>query len=296
MDAKRNGTMGDTTSKQNTFGDLLTVRLTGKTPEIPADAEDWLGRLLLLYGVPFHYLVPEEDMLPPESIRFFYLDPGWMKCLLEGACSVGRTSTVDDLVDLHLRNHFLIHAGKKAEELRGGNKEGKLNWPLTGFLLRSRLVEGWHGLEMKAAGVDGAGNRLESLEPLRIDRLNPEIMLCIFNGKVTEIEVAQPPEDLHFGATASGVDIYQKLQLRLLFPSDKAGNDIDEKSVPATVVPMRTEVERVVNIRQLADRIGSALNQVKAIDGSAQGPFTSAEFAAQMVESPGKAVFKVTGK
>ena len=54
-------------------------------------------------------------MLPPESIRFFYLDPGWMKCLLEGACSVGRTSTVDDLVDQHLRNHFLNHAGKKAE-------------------------------------------------------------------------------------------------------------------------------------------------------------------------------------
>jgi len=285
--------MGDTTSKQNTFGDVLTLRLTGKTPEIPADAEDWLGRLLLLYGVPFHYLVPEEDMLPPESIRFFYLDPGWMKCLLEGACSVGRTSTVDGLVDQHLRNHFLIYAGKKAEELRAGNNKGKLNWPLTGFLLRSRLVEGWQGLEMKAVGVDGAGQLLPSLEPLRIDRLNPEIMLCIFNGKVTEIEVAQPPEDLHFGATASGVNTYKKPQLRMLFPPDKAGNDIDETSVPAAVVPLRTGAERVVDIRQLADRIGSALNQVKAIDGSAQGSFTSAEFAAQMVESPGKAVFKV---
>ena len=78
-------------------------------------------------------------MLPPESIRFFYLDPGWIKCLLEGACSVGRTSTVDDLVDQHLRNRFLDHAGKKAKELRAG-KQGKLNWPLTGFLLRSRVV------------------------------------------------------------------------------------------------------------------------------------------------------------
>ena len=285
--------MGATTSKQNTFGDVFTVQLTGKTPEIPADAEDWLGRLLLLYGVPFHYLVPEEDMLPPESIRFFYLDPGWMKCLLEGACSVGRTSTVDGLVDQHLRNHFLTHAGKKAEELRAGKKGGKLNWPLTGFLLRSRLVEGWQGLEMKAAGVDGAGNRLESLEPLRIDRLNPEIMLCIFNGKVTEIEVAQPPEDLHFGAEASGANTYQKLCLRRLFPPHEAGNDIDEKLVPSTQVPMRPGDQRVVDIRALADRVGSALNQVKAIDGSAQGPFTSAEFAAEMVESPGKAVFKV---
>ena len=50
MDAKGNGTMGAMTSRQNTFGDVFTLRLTGKTPEIPADAEDWLGRLLLLYG------------------------------------------------------------------------------------------------------------------------------------------------------------------------------------------------------------------------------------------------------
>jgi len=271
----------------------FTLRLSKETPQIPSDVEDWLGRLLLLYGVPFHYLVPEEDMLPPESIRFFYLDPGWMKCLLEGACSVGRTSTVDDLVDQHLRNHFLDYAGKKAKEVRAG-KQGMLNWPLTGFLLRSRLVEGWQGLEMKAAAVDGQGNHFP-MEPLRIDRLNPEIMLCIFNGKVTEIEVAQPPEDLHFGASAMGTTNYQKLHLRMLFPPDKAGNDIDQKLVPATQVPMRTGtgVERVVNIRELANRLGSALNQVKAIDGSTQGPFTSAEFAAEMVQSPGKAVFTV---
>jgi len=288
--------MGATPSSEDSFGKVLTLRLTRETPQIPADVEDWLGRLLLLYGVPFHYLAPEEDMLPPESIRFFYLDPGWMKCLLEGACSVGRTSTVDDLVDQELRNHFLNYAGKKAKELRAGKKEGQLNWPLTGFLLRSRLVEGWQGLEMKAAGVDGAGNRLESLEPLRIDRLNPEIMLCIFNGKVTEIEVAQPPEDLHFGATASGANTYQKLQLRKLFPSSEAANDIDEKLVPATAVPMRSGDRRVVDIRELANRMDTALNRVKAIDGSARGPFTSAEFAVQMVESPAKAIFTVTGE
>lgn len=151
--------MGEAPSTLDSFVKVSTLRLTGKTLEISADVEDWLGRLLLLYGVPFHYLVPEEDMLPPESIRFFYLDPGWMKCLLEGACSVGRTSTVDDLVDQHLRNHFLDHAAKKAKELRAGKNEGELNWPLTGFLLRSRLVEGWQGLEMKAAGVDGNGKR-----------------------------------------------------------------------------------------------------------------------------------------
>ncbi len=269
----------------------FTLRLTGKQRQIPADVEDWLGRLLLLYGVPFHYLVPQEEMLPPESIRFFYLDPGWMKCLLEGACSVGRSSTVDELLDQDLRNQFLDYAGKKASQVRDGSK-GELRWPLTGFLLRSLIVESWTGLEMKASGVDGKGNRLESLKPLRIDRLSPEIMLCIFNGKVTDIEITQPPEDLHFGASAKGNNAWQKLKLRKLFPADASGDSIKGT---ATDLPMRDDVKRVVDVQALAELMQTTLNGVKAIDGTDKGPFTSAEFGVQMVETPGKAVFAVKG-
>lgn len=283
--------MGTTPPANDGFLKEFTLRLTGEIREVPVDIQDWLGRLLLLYGVPFHYLVPEEGMLPPESIRFFYLDPGWIKCLLEGACGVGRSSTVDDLLDQHLRNQFLDYAGKKASEVRAG-KKGDLRWPLSGFLLRSLVVEGWQGLEMKAAGVDGEGNRLDPLEPLRIDRLSPEIMLCIFNGKVTDIEITQPPEGMHFGASAKGGNAFQKLHLRKLFPADAAGDDLD---LPATDVPMRADVQRVIDIQSLANQMHSRLNAVRAIDGTANGPFTSAEFGAQMVESPGKAIFKVKG-
>jgi len=268
----------------------FTVRLTGETRQIPADIEEWLGRLMLLYGVPFHYLVPEEDMLPPESIRFFYLDPGWLKCLLEGACSVGRSNRADDLVDQHLRNHFLDLAAKKAKKLRA-DKEGTLNWPLTGFLLRSRVVEGWQGLEMNGVGVDAQGNRLV-LEPLRIDRLNPEIMLCIFNGKVIDIEFTQPPEDMHFGAAAKD-ETYQKKQLRKLPSGDSFG------PTKAISVPIRhhhnsqREHNRVVNVHKLATEMKDALTQANALDATTPALFTSAEFGVQMVESPGKASFRV---
>jgi hypothetical protein len=286
--------MGATPSANDGFLKEFTLRLTGEIRQVPMDIQDWLGRLLLLYGVPFHYLVPEEDMLPPESIRFFYLDPGWIKCLLEGACSVGRSSTVDDLVDQHLRNQFLDYAGQKASEVRAG-KKGDLHWPLSGFLLRSLVVEGWQGLEMKAAGVDGQGNRLDPIEPLRIDRLSPEIMLCIFNGKVTDIEITQPPEGMHFGASAKGGNAFQKLHLRKLFPADAAGDELDQTLVPVTDVPMRAGVQRVIDVQKLANQMQSALNGVRAIDGTANGRFTSAEFGVQMVESPGKAIFTVKG-
>jgi hypothetical protein len=285
-----------TTPALDAFLKEFTLQLTGEIRTIPVDIEDWLGRLLLLYGVPFSYLVPEERMLPPESIRFFYLDPGWIHCLLAGACSVGRTSTADDLVDQQLRNNFLDQAGKRAKEVRAGH-QGDLRWPLTGFLLRSRVVEGWQGLEMKATGVDGQGNRLDPLEPLRIDRLSPEIMLCIFNGKVTEIEITEPPEGLHFGASAGGGNAYQKLHLRKLFPAAAAGDPVDQSLVPVTDVPMRPDVQRVINVQALARQMQGALNavNVKAIDGTPSGPFTSAEFAVQMVESPGKAIFTAKG-
>ena len=47
------------------------------TSSIPAEVIDWLARLRLLHGVPFAYLVPDADLLPPESVRFFYLDRDW---------------------------------------------------------------------------------------------------------------------------------------------------------------------------------------------------------------------------
>ena len=52
---------------------------TMEAQDVPQDVSAWLGRLVLLYGLPFHYLISEEQMLPSESIRFFYLDPIWIQ-------------------------------------------------------------------------------------------------------------------------------------------------------------------------------------------------------------------------
>ena len=118
-------------------------------------------------------------------------------------------------------------------------------------------------------------------------------MLCIFNGKVTEIEIKQPPEGLHFGAAAAPAeDQYQKISLRRLHPAEQAGDQVPAEDIGATDVPMREGVARVIDIHQLALKMKTELNRVAAIDGTPNGRFTSAEFGVQMVESPGKAVFK----
>ena len=197
------------------------------SPPIPATVENWIGQAMLLYGVPFQYLVPDEEMLPAKSIRFFYLNPEWINCLLQGACSVGRTSETDELADQLLRHAFsrsprkwrktsgrsAKRAADRAGTERAANPDATppprpdgqpvLNWPISGYLMRSPAVESWIGLEATATGVDSAGNALKPLQILRMDRLAPDILLCIYNGKVTNIEVKQPPEAIHFGAAST---------------------------------------------------------------------------------------------
>jgi hypothetical protein len=64
---------------------------------LPDDVQRWLGQLLLLYGLPFNNLVADSRMLPPESIRFFFLDRNWLDTLFDGALSVAQLSAPDSV-------------------------------------------------------------------------------------------------------------------------------------------------------------------------------------------------------
>src|SRR6185436_20576394 len=62
---------------------------------VPGELRRFFGRLRLLHGVPFSYLVPDAALLPIESIRFFYIDRAWTDALVQGALSVGTITTED---------------------------------------------------------------------------------------------------------------------------------------------------------------------------------------------------------
>ncbi|WP_299620465.1 hypothetical protein [uncultured Tateyamaria sp.] len=185
-------------------------------PALPEVVTRFLGRSVLMYGIPFSYLVPDARMLPSESIRFFYVDPGWISTLVQGATSVGRPTPRDTPLDTFLRDQALRDALSEAMSVReSGEDEPQATdakWPLTGFLMRSEVVAGWQGLEMRTYDDTGA-----EIAPLRIDRLAPDIMLCIFNGKVHSLTLKQPPEGMHFGLSPGSVPgEYFRLKLRNL--------------------------------------------------------------------------------
>ena len=151
------------------------------------------------------------------------------------------------------------------------------NWPITGFLMRSPIVEGFQGLEMQAWQDSGeAASHL--VEPLRIDRLAPDILLCLFNGRVGRIEIKQPPEGLHFGLTKLE-DGFGKLHLR-----GEDGTQADHK-VAAT---MRTASPDVLDIASFAESIRELLGRASEL--------TSAGFAMQMIDLPDRAIFDPTNR
>jgi hypothetical protein len=293
----------DANANGNSPPDSTVLKLTSDFDlTIPANVTQWLARLILLYRVPFTNLVADERMLPPDSMAFFYLDPGWLTSFLQGACSVGRSSAEDELVDQNLRNNFLKLALEGVKDVRGGTSvekdvkvrtEAPPDWQqLTGFLMRSPIVEGWQGLEMRAWEDSGEG-ATHLLAAYRIDRLAPDIMLCIFKGKVQRIEIKQPPEGMHFGASFDGKE-YTRFGLRQLNQSGtlSPGDEIDKTTVIS--IPLRPgPTKRVVNVSTLAKRLRTSLDNSKARQS---GKFTSAEFGVEMVDSPGRAVFDVNPK
>lgn len=169
--------------------------------------QKWLAELCLLYGVPFVNLVPDARMLPTESLRLFFVDPNYIEALLNGALSIGIESSRDQLYQ-SLTQPALKQAAARAmfavRDLRAGRKLAAApdlipptpTETMAGLLLRSSVVSGWPGLEVRAySGTEGTNQ----LKPLRMDRLAPDVLMCLFPSAPARIEISEPKEGLAFG-------------------------------------------------------------------------------------------------
>jgi hypothetical protein len=180
-------------------------------PGIPEDAKTWLGRLTLLYGVPFQYLVPDERMLQPESLRLFFVDPLWVEALLDGALSVGRPEDVRLLLNKAMAGTYaqdLVAEARRIRPQQQAGPDGTVRelapspvegaFAFSGFLLRSEIVAGWRGLAVNAY-PDARGREASGpLATLRLERLARDVLFGLFEGYVRSLEIVQPPEGLHF--------------------------------------------------------------------------------------------------
>ncbi|MDX2361885.1 MAG: hypothetical protein QNK23_13835 [Crocinitomicaceae bacterium] len=260
------------------FGEVLEQKraLLAETPELPKTITGWLSELSLLKGVPFNYLVPDSKLLPIESLRFFTLDLNWIDHLIDGAFSIGR-STVDELKqDAKYVNSFCDEAKKlktsfrrQKAELKNYASDGET---YTGFILRSAVVAGWPGIE--ANGYSDTEGTAE-IPKLRMEHLNNDTLICIFDGDVKMVALHEPPEALHGGLEGTAPNLTTTLR-------EVNGNNPGHQFLDSTAaIPLRND-EQTVKVSEAATSILDALNAPPLDENVTK--FTSAEYALEMIK------------
>lgn len=200
----------------------------------------WLTKLSNLENVPGNYLVPDEGLLPQESIRFFYLDKNWLAAALCGAFSIGGEWDKESQQAINPFTNFL--------QLQQAYRKG--------FLLRSDVVHSWPGLLVHGVTANG-----QQEVPLR-RQVARNIVLCLFKNEVKEVVFYQKPEVMHFGLLQQGNGFFKKTR-----------NTAGVETGAAKAVPWQgPAASRVLDISALATALGKggqaaqfAMNMVEGV-------------------------------
>jgi hypothetical protein len=164
---------------------------------LPDDMAAWLAHRCLLEGVPLRYLVPDETMLPPESIRWFFVDEDWLDSLVSGALSLGADSTRDQMLMAGVQDTVRQDIQSALLKVAPAAAQASIVATPAGFLLCSAMVSGWPRLEVQAfSAEDGT----QTLPALRLERVEPGVLLAIFPDLPRRVELRTPPEAVHFAA------------------------------------------------------------------------------------------------
>jgi hypothetical protein len=297
---------------RSTFADPAAIMANITDSAMPRDLESWLSRLALLYGVPFNYLVPDEKMLPPESIRFFYLDENWIGALTDGAFSIGRNLTEDNTAAYNLDKAVQAGAMQQVRKAMPNVRAKILGLPappppavITGFLLRSSIVQAYPTLGVYAYPLNGTPNdpKPVMLDILRFERLgsHSDTMICLVSGDAYRVDIHESPQALHYGidcyndnCEVNGVKATAVKNLYTFTISDTvAANGTTTQTVKMSDTPtpadisscIRSNNTRTLDISTLAGIIASK-NNISSID--------SAEMGFEMTEGVGMVSFYKT--
>ena len=283
------------------YADLVTDRDPDDGEHVvPGELRRFLARLRLLHGVPFSYLVPDAELLPVESIRFFYLDRAWTDALVQGALSVGTISSADrtqlESVYPHIRAE-VDEAERTIRQPRGEELLKAGSGTITGFLLRSRAVSGWPNLHVRAYSRDvvaddalttAAESDPSRMKVLRMERLAPAVMLVLFDGVPEVVHIEEPRQGIQFGARLDPEDPPGARRAKVKVRDCNTGDSVppleDFTTANAVDVPFRPGAPGVINIAALRQRLAA-----KAPNSG--GMLEANEYALQMLRFPYRQVF-----
>ncbi|MER6393904.1 hypothetical protein ABT236_36325, partial [Streptomyces sp. NPDC001523] len=232
--------------------------LTQAAPDTFAKVTGWLNALRRLEMLGLSHLLPDPRALPAESIRFAYLDAGWVRAAVDGALSVGVGHTLD--ADLN-------------KLATGGGPV-----PKCAVLINSSLVPNWPNTIVTAyKGTD-------TVEPVRDAVFGTEIRLLLYPEVIDRFELAEPPRGLCFGLSDIGT-----IELREI-TGDRIGHPMGEFPPPPPADDsrfrrfLRSGGRDVLNVHGAGDALVPALSTAHGLAGGRQ--ISSAQFALQMIDAP----------
>jgi hypothetical protein len=283
------------------YADIVTDRDPDDGEHVvPGELRRFMARLRLLHGVPFSYLVPDADLLPVESIRFFYIDRAWTDALVQGALSVGTVSSADRTQLEAVYPHIRAEVDEAERSIRQPRDEALLkagSGTITGFIMRSRVVSGWPNLHVRAYSRDllpddalttAAESAPERMKVLRMERLAPAVLLVLFDGVPAVVHVEEPRQGIQFGARLDPEDPPANRRAKVHVRDCNTGDSVppvnDFTPGNSVDVPFRPGAPGVVNIAALRQRLAA-----KAPNSG--GTLEPNEYALQMLRFPYRQVF-----
>ncbi|KAF5603159.1 uncharacterized protein FSUBG_7382 [Fusarium subglutinans] len=153
----------------------------------------WILDRMFLDRIPAHYLISDPSHLPPESLRFFHIDPNWVDAMIDGALSLANHmgQDLDRVAIKHGINRYLEYQSPKLTH--------RPQVPTYGFYLRSDLVTLYPDLRVNTTGADTGRAPL-----LRHEIIADGVMLglfdCIPGQDFKTLNFTQPPHQQRFSA------------------------------------------------------------------------------------------------
>jgi hypothetical protein len=155
-----------------------------------------------LKGIPYRYLLAEPNLLPAESIRYFYLDPYWVNAFICGAFSIGHTISVD-LTD-ELKGLFLPMPITVESDVDATTPAPN------GFLIHSLAVSGWPTFQVDLSYTYNQKNppkghavqKTKSYPTIThqdSNNLSPNTALFLLNEPFTQLDFHLHPAKVHSG-------------------------------------------------------------------------------------------------
>ncbi|MFC5720587.1 hypothetical protein ACFP1Z_10480 [Streptomyces gamaensis] len=262
----------------------LRTALAAQLADAAAPISEWLRRLRLLHNLPFTDLVPDERALPAESLRVFYVDPGWLTALVSGAAGIAITGESDAAL------------ARIAAPWARGDDEGPT--PRAGVIIRSALVRECPGLLVRP--YRGHGDDRQPIAVLRQDALGPDVLLVLFEQVPDEVELAEPPEGLSFGIDID--DAKRAIYLRRVDTPDVA-RQIDGEAFPHPAGPDGLDAHlrpdpggrrAVLDLRPAATDglLRKLATRLTELGQQAAADFGPAGLAVQLVNAPRRQLIK----